>query len=307
MTTTEQMLEGLGILGTADATSAAEDPTLEPSATAAPVAPDPADAPDGESLTLAEALADGPTDEPVPQDAAAAADDASETPEEAEARKLDDLEAEVAELRREKEAFLAAGAEEQFEADWGDVFADGQGLYQNLVNQVKERGYANGRTRTEVDAVIKHMIYEGNDIERLGAPAGTPGFIEWQQETLMNYALAKAERGQAVAAPNELERLTTQYNLTADDQVTLRQFANYPPEAREVIAKNLGAKNMRTTTKRQAAEEVAATNVAARMSNQTPPGVPGPAEKKKDYTYTHEPPVRRQETQLFARRMGLMR
>jgi hypothetical protein len=310
MTTTDEMLSSLGILGNGASAPATTETPLEPSAATSPETSPTAAASaaeEAETVSLDEALAEL-SGASAPQDPAASEQSAeAESEPEAEADAVEALRQQIQQLQAEKEALLAEDAEEQFEADWEQTISDGQEFYRGLIADVKERGYQNGRTRAEIDAVIKHMIYDGNEIERLGAPPGTPGFIEWQRETLVNYAVAKAQRGQTKAAPTELERLTTQYSLTDEDQATLRRFANYPPEAREEIAKSLGSKNTKTTTRKQQAEEVAATNVAARLSNQATPGVPGPAPKAKKYQYTHEPAVRTQETELFARSLGLIR
>jgi hypothetical protein len=305
----ENMLQTLGVMGEKPASAdAAAEPEGQPGAAEAAVTSETASAPtaDVTKMTIDEALAEL-TAAPTPQEPVAA-DAAPEEPaaETAESR-VAALEAQVATLLAEKEELTAAEAEEQFQADWVEVVQDGKRFYKALEQQVERRGYQNGRTKAEIDAVIKHMILEGNDIERLGAPPGTPGFLEWQETTLINFAIANGERGQRKAQPSEMERLTAQYNLTADDQATLRRFANYPPEAREEVAKGLGAKNKPQTEMKAKAEETAIDNVARRLVESAAPGVPGPAPKTQRYEYQHTPDVKLRETEHFARSIGLVR
>ncbi len=307
------MLTTLGILGdTTETTVSAESTEGLPGAAEAPVtskgpaSPAESAAPGAgdENVSLAEAMAEL-TGVPVPHEPGAA--ETEEPPEETADDRVSALEAQVAQLLAEKEELTAQDEEEQFQQDWVEVIQNGKRFYAALERKIEQRGYANGRTRSEIDAVIKHMVLDGNDLERLGAEPGTPGYLEWQETTLLNFAIANGERGKVRAQPSEMERLTEAYHLTADDQATLRRFANYPPEAREEIAKGLGAKNTPQTEKKAAAEAVAIDNVTRNLVNQSAPGVPGPAPRARRYEYTHNPALKRQETELFARTMGFVR
>lgn len=304
------MLTTLGIFSdkpaSAEAVAEAEG---TPGAAEAPVTSESAAAPPdgGEKVSLAEAMAEL-TGVPVPQEPGAAeAAKAEDSPAETADDRVSALEAQVAELLAEKAELSAADEEEQFQQDWIEVIQKGKRFYADLERKIEVRGYQNGRTKSEIDAVIKHIVLDGNELERLGAEPGTPGYLEWQEETLLNFAIANGERGKTKAQPSEMERLTAQYNLTADDQATLRRFANYPPEAREEIAKGLGVKNTPKTDIKAAAEEAAIDNVTRRLVEQSAPGVPGPAPRAKPYEYTHAPNVKRQETEYFARKMGFVR
>lgn len=306
----------LQLLGIGDPPETRADDPIPGEPDAAPLDPTAAEASEpSESQTLDEAVA-ALTGEAAPTETSES--EAETTPETPTAYTPEQIAAILAEndaFKAEQAKASAQSEEAQWEATWDDFEANGEEYYDNLRAIVREYGLREGMSQREIRGLIAEVVDDGNGIESINkltpgvltVPQGQPGYRDWQQTAITNRRLTTEEWRSTRNQPTVIEQMATQYKLDPTQQTALAKFVNYPKEAIEEIARTLGAENLRRTTTLSDATKQAQHNLAANLSNGIAPGAPGASAPKKPYEFRHTPDVRRQETELVAARLGLIR
>lgn len=302
----------LKVLGLADSPPA-DDPFPDPSAAAAGPTAQSADA-EMESVSIAEALA--ALDEqgaPPVAEATPDVDPAAPAPVQYTPEQIAALVAENETFKAERAVQAAAESDAQFLAPWQRLQQTNDAFFDKEV----ERLWALGRSKGVPDAEIKAAVYERVELGdgKFGVPWQNPQTGQWELlgriatgEVLRdNLMEAMVGRERSKNQPSALDQMAAKYGLDDAQRTALAKFVHYPRGDFEEIAKTLGANNQRLSSTLSDITQQATRNVAANLANGVNPGIPGAPAPQKSYQFRHTPDVRRQETELIARRLGFLR